>query len=89
MRGYHLKFMLNDLYVFMACSRLWHLPSTFMFWGPSPLCLACAMSNCHEALPDGQHFEQRCRSTSKLKVRWFPGIARNQVKGLLRQAQSQ
>ena len=77
MRGYHLKFMLNDLYVFMACatcanrqehplwrpsaeckcracSRLSHLRTTFMFWGPSPLCLACAMSgdadNCREAL---------------------------------------
>ncbi|CAJ1457940.1 unnamed protein product, partial [Effrenium voratum] len=77
MRGCRLKFMLNDLYVFMACatcanrqehplwrpsaeckcracSRLWHLRTTFMFWGPSPLCLACAMSgdadNCREAL---------------------------------------
>ena len=75
MRGYHLKFMLNDLYVFIAtcanrqehplwrpsaeckcraCSRLWHLRTTFMFWGPSPLCLARAMSgdadNCREAL---------------------------------------
>ena len=54
MRGYRLKFMLNNLYVFMACatcanrqehplwrpsaeckcracSRLWHLRTTFMF----------------------------------------------------------
>ena len=154
-----------------ACSRLWYLRTTFMFWGPSPLCLACAMSgdadNCREALdaaparwtafrtalqkhfkvaPDlyfvqmlpciWRHFVRmatRRRSTGqvtwktvarqsveslwqqesirfevdafapfpaagqicavaglqKALVSWFPGIARNQVEGLLRQAQSQ
>ncbi|CAJ1453282.1 unnamed protein product, partial [Effrenium voratum] len=125
MRGYRLKFMLNDLYVFMACatcanrqehplwrpsaeckcracSRLWHLRTTFMFWGPSPLCLARAMSgdadNCREALDAAparwtafrtalqKHFKDQfvqLQDSRKLwfllKVRWFPGIARNQV----------
>ena len=73
---YAMKFVLSDIYVFLAsmmcelrtshrlwrpsslctccsCARLWLLRTPFMFWGPSPLGLLCALRNrCASSVED-------------------------------------
>ena len=88
MRGYHLKFMPNDLYVFMACATCanrqepvvaslavgcgifaprscFGAPVLYVWRALCPAMPTTAARRWMPRLPDGQHFEQRCRSTSK------------------------